>query len=143
MDSLIMNRCSTQVLTSILISDIEVLTILSLQRITIKEIKTHPWFLKNLPRELTEPAQAIYYSRKENPTFSPQSVDDIMKIVEEAKSPPPASRFLGGFGWGEDDDEVKEEEVEEEDDDEEDEYEKRVKEAHESMKVEKFASPSS
>ncbi|RYR63632.1 hypothetical protein Ahy_A04g021413 isoform A [Arachis hypogaea] len=95
------------------------------RRITIKEIKSHPWFLKNLPRELTEMAQAVYY-RKENPTFSLQSIEDIMKIVEEAKTPPPASRSVGGFGWGgeEEEDEAKEEaEVEE------DEYEKRVKEA--------------
>ncbi|WVY94487.1 hypothetical protein V8G54_033575 [Vigna mungo] len=96
------------------------------RRITIKEIKSHPWFLKNLPRELTEVAQAAYY-RKENPTFSLQSIEDIMNIVEEAKIPPPASRSVGGFGWGgeEDEDETKEAEVEAE----EDEYEKRVKEA--------------
>ncbi|KAK9287424.1 hypothetical protein L1049_015845 [Liquidambar formosana] len=102
------------------------------RRITIKEIKNHPWFLKNLPRELTEAAQEIYYSRIENPTFSLQSVDDIMKIVEEAKHPPPVSRSIGGFGWGgEEDGEGKEEEVDaEEEEDDEDEYEKRVKEAH-------------
>ncbi|KAE8009041.1 hypothetical protein FH972_005499 [Carpinus fangiana] len=55
-----------------------------LKRIKIKEIKSHPWFLKNLPRELTEAAQAMYYER-ENPSFSLQCVEDIMKIVEEAK----------------------------------------------------------
>ncbi|KAF9685002.1 hypothetical protein SADUNF_Sadunf03G0009000 [Salix dunnii] len=102
------------------------------RRITIKEIKSHPWFLKNLPRELTEAAQAMYY-RKENPTFSLQSVEEIMKIVEEAKIPPPVSRSIGGFGWlGEEDDGVKEDDAEaheEKVDDEEDEYEKRVKEA--------------
>ncbi|KAL6329849.1 hypothetical protein AAG906_037949 [Vitis piasezkii] len=38
------------------------------RRVTIKDIKNHPWFLKNLPRELTEAAQ------------------DIMKIVDEAKT---------------------------------------------------------
>ncbi|XAR49379.1 Non-specific serine/threonine protein kinase [Bertholletia excelsa] len=59
------------------------------RRISLKEIKSHPWFLKNLPRELTEAAQVAYY-RKENPTYSLQSVEDIMKIVEEAKTPPPA-----------------------------------------------------
>ncbi|KAK6143754.1 hypothetical protein DH2020_024102 [Rehmannia glutinosa] len=63
------------------------------RRITIKEIKSHPWFLKNLPRELTDAAQAMYY-RRENPTYSLQSVEEIMKIVEEAKTPPPASRSL-------------------------------------------------
>ncbi|CAI8591551.1 unnamed protein product [Vicia faba] len=99
------------------------------RRITIKEIKSHAWFLKNLPRELTEMAQAVYY-KKENPTYSLQSIEDIMSIVEEAKSPPQVSRSIGGFGWGgvEDNDETKEAEAEVE----EDEYEKRVKEAHES-----------
>ncbi|KAH9751377.1 serine/threonine-protein kinase SRK2A [Citrus sinensis] len=102
------------------------------RRITIKEIKSHPWFLKNLPRELTEPAQAIYY-RKENPTFSLQSVEEITKIVEEAKVPPPVSRSIGGFGWGgEEDGDEKEEET---DADEEDEYEKTVKEAQQSGEV--------
>ncbi|KDO50087.1 hypothetical protein CISIN_1g0187341mg, partial [Citrus sinensis] len=102
------------------------------RRITIKEIKSHPWFLKNLPRELTETAQAIYY-RKENPTFSLQSVEEITKIVEEAKVPPPVSRSIGGFGWGgEEDGDEKEEET---DADEEDEYEKTVKEAQQSGEV--------
>ncbi|TXG53760.1 hypothetical protein EZV62_019016 [Acer yangbiense] len=105
------------------------------QRITIKDIKTHPWFLKNLPRELTEPAQAIYY-KKENPTFSLQSVEEIMKIVEDAKVPPPVSRSIGGFGWGgEEDGDEKEEEEEEDAEEEEDEYEKRVKEAQASGEV--------
>lgn len=106
------------------------------QRITIKDIKSHPWFLKNLPRELTDAAQTVYY-RKENPTYSLQSVEDIMKIVEEAKTPPPASRSIGGFGWGggdEDEEKVEDldEEVEEED---EDEYDKQVKAAHASGEV--------
>ncbi|TKY71369.1 Serine/threonine-protein kinase SRK2B [Spatholobus suberectus] len=97
------------------------------RRITIKEIKSHPWFLKNLPRELTEVAQAVYY-RKENPTYSLQSIEDIMNIVGEAKTPPPASRSIGGFGWGgEEEEEETKEEAEAET--EEDEYEKRVKEA--------------
>lgn len=93
-----------------------------LQRITIKEIKNHPWFLRNLPRELTESAQAIYYQR-DSPNFHLQSVDEIMKIVGEARNPPPVSRPVKGFGWeGEED---LDEEVEEED-----EYDKRVKEVH-------------
>ncbi|KAF9601439.1 hypothetical protein IFM89_020206 [Coptis chinensis] len=102
----------------------------SSRRITIKEIKSHPWFLKNLPRELTETAQAIYYKR-DDPSFSLQTVDDIMKIVGEARNPPPSSRSVGGFGWGgeEEEEELKEEDVEEDYEDE-DEYEKRVKEVH-------------
>nr|WNV33357.1 protein kinase [Betula platyphylla] len=105
-----------------------------LKRIKIKEIKSHPWFLKNLPRELTEAAQAIYYER-ENPSFSLQSVEDIMQIVEEAKVPPPSSRSIGGFGWGgEEDGDSKEEDVDAEEE-EEDEYEKKVKEAQASGEV--------
>ncbi|EXB64086.1 Serine/threonine-protein kinase SRK2A [Morus notabilis] len=101
------------------------------RRISIKEIKNHPWFLKNLPRELTDSAQAIYYQR-ENPSFSLQSVDEIMKIVGEARTPPPVSKSVRGFGWGteeDEDDKDIDEEVEEEED-EEDEYDKRVKEVH-------------
>lgn len=104
------------------------------QRITIKEIKNHPWFLKNLPRELTEAAQAMYYKRGNN-TFSLQTDEEIMKIVEDGKIPPPVSRTIGSFGWGgEEDGDGKEDndtegEEEEEEEEEEDEYEKRVKEA--------------
>ncbi|KAF1893839.1 hypothetical protein Lal_00002376 [Lupinus albus] len=101
-----------------------------LRRITLKEIKNHPWFLKNLPRELTESAQAIYYQR-DNPMFHVQSVDEIMKIVGEARNPPPVSSAVKGFGFeGEENEgEDLDGEVEEEDDDE-DEYDKRVKEVH-------------
>ncbi|KAH0866439.1 hypothetical protein HID58_083650, partial [Brassica napus] len=110
----------------------------SLKRITIAEIKKHPWFLKNLPRELTETAQAAYF-KKENPTFSPQTAEEIMKIVDDAKTPPPVSRSIGGFGWGGkgdgEEEEVDEEEVVEEEEDEEDEYDKTVKEAHASGEV--------
>ncbi|KAL7119579.1 hypothetical protein ACP275_02G071300 [Erythranthe tilingii] len=112
------------------------------RRITIKDIKSHPWFLKNLPRELTDVAQAAYY-RRENPTYSLQTVEEIMKIVEEAKTPPPASRSVSGFGWaGEEEEYVKEEDVEEEEvvveegeEQLEDEYDKQVKAAHASGEV--------
>lgn len=94
--------------------------------------------MKNLPRELTEASQVIYY-RKENPAFSLQSVDDIMKIVDEAKTPPPVSRSIGGFGWGEEEEDKEEEEEadeeEDEEEDDEDEYDKRVKEAHQSGEI--------
>lgn len=51
-----------------------------------------------------------------------------MKIVGEARDPPPVSRPVKGFGWDGEEDEG-EEDVEEEED-EEDEYDKRVKEVH-------------
>lgn len=98
------------------------------QRITLKEIKNHPWFLKSLPKELTETAQAVYYKR-DNPTFSIQSIEEIMKIVSEARNPAPPSRPVPHFGWGtEEEEEVVEEEEEEEE--EEDEYDKQVKQVH-------------
>lgn len=61
-----------------------------------------------------------------------------MKIVEEAKTPPPASRSIGGFGWGGEEEEDKEEFAEEEVEEhveEEDEYDKQVKAAHASGEV--------
>ncbi|KAI0528580.1 hypothetical protein KFK09_001122 [Dendrobium nobile] len=109
-----------------------------MKRITISEIRKHPWFLKNLPRELNETAQSVYYKRDNSaPIYSLQSIEDIMKIVNEARLPP-SSTPMRGFGWAEDDEEDEtdntlEEEDEEEDEyeeEEEDEYDKHVKEVH-------------
>ncbi|RRT41483.1 hypothetical protein BHE74_00058781, partial [Ensete ventricosum] len=103
-----------------------------MQRITIREIKSHPWFLKNLPRELTEAAQAVYYRKDNNaPTYSTQKVDEIMKILTEARTPPKPSQPVPGTGGTEDEfeeEEGKEENQEEDDDD--DEYDKTVKAVH-------------
>lgn len=101
------------------------------KRITMREIRNHPWFLKNLPRELTEAAQAMYYKRDNSaPTYSVQSVEEIMKIVEEAQKPPPSTTPVAGFGWAEEDEQEdgKKPEEEAEEDDEEDEYEKQLNE---------------
>ncbi|KAJ4844353.1 Serine/threonine-protein kinase sapk7 [Turnera subulata] len=100
------------------------------RRITLKEIKSHPWFLKNLPKELSESAQAMYYQRDNPAGSSLQSVEEIMRIVAEARHLPPSSKPVRGFAWGEGEDE-EEEDIDaqvEEDDDGEDEYDKRVKE---------------
>nr|XP_018675701.1 PREDICTED: serine/threonine-protein kinase SAPK7 isoform X2 [Musa acuminata subsp. malaccensis] len=98
------------------------------RRITIREIRNHPWFLKNLPRELTEAAQAQYYKRDNDaPTYSLQSIEEIMRIVGEARTPPPSSTPVAGFGWLAGEDEGKQEE-QDNNVEEEDEYEKRVKE---------------
>ncbi|RDY03538.1 Serine/threonine-protein kinase SAPK7, partial [Mucuna pruriens] len=56
-------------------------------RITMKEIKSHPWFLKDLPKELQEGAQDVYYS-EENTKSLLQSIDEIMNIINEAKTTP-------------------------------------------------------
>ncbi|TVU31653.1 hypothetical protein EJB05_23349 [Eragrostis curvula] len=55
------------------------------KRITIPEIKQHPWFLKNLPREISEREKENF---KDTEAVSPtQSIDEIMRIVQEAKTP--------------------------------------------------------
>ncbi|KAK1355051.1 Serine/threonine-protein kinase SAPK4 [Heracleum sosnowskyi] len=56
------------------------------RRITIEEIKKHPWFLKNLPLKESEAAQGIYY-RNDSSAISPQSLESIMKIVRKARQP--------------------------------------------------------
>ncbi|KAK1617330.1 hypothetical protein QYE76_022847 [Lolium multiflorum] len=109
------------------------------KRITIREIRNHPWFLKNLPRELTEVVQAKYYKKDNSaPIFSDQTVEEIMKIVEDARTPPPSSVPVAGFGWAEEEDQEdgkrSDEEHKNDDDDEEydveDEYDKHVKQVH-------------
>nr|AAO24574.1 At2g23030 [Arabidopsis thaliana]BAF00094.1 putative protein kinase [Arabidopsis thaliana] len=80
-----------------------------LHRSTLKEIKSHVWFLKNLPRELKEPAQAIYYQRNVNLiNFSPQRVEEIMKIVGEARTIPNLSRPVESLGSDKKDDDEEE-----------------------------------
>ncbi|XP_074292845.1 serine/threonine-protein kinase SAPK7-like [Silene latifolia] len=101
------------------------------RRISLREIKNHPWFLKNLPKVLTEPAQAMYYQR-DNPTAfaNLQTAEEIMKIVNEARNPPPVSRPVPGWdGENEEGDNEGAEGAEEEEDDE-DEYDKTVKQVH-------------
>ncbi|CAI0518543.1 unnamed protein product [Linum tenue] len=55
-------------------------------RITIPEIKQLPWFLKNLPKELAE-IEKTNFSEAGGCEQPAQSVEDIMRIIEEAKVP--------------------------------------------------------
>ncbi|KAF3791991.1 Serine/threonine-protein kinase [Nymphaea thermarum] len=55
------------------------------KRITIPEIKNHPWFLKNLPIELIEGEAAMYMNQE--PDHSQQSMEEIMMVVQEARKP--------------------------------------------------------
>lgn len=57
----------------------------SLKRITIPDIKQHPWFLKNLPKELIEIEKTKYGGSQRDQ--SAQSVEEIMHIIQEAKTP--------------------------------------------------------
>jgi serine/threonine-protein kinase SRK2 len=104
----------------------------AMQRITMSEIKSHPWFLKNLPRELKEEAQAAYYIRRggevaggatstsnANVFSSLQSVEEIMRIVQEAQTVPRQPRPVSDY-----DDE------EQQQPDDEDDYDRTVRQVH-------------
>ncbi|KAJ3691384.1 hypothetical protein LUZ61_020548 [Rhynchospora tenuis] len=61
------------------------------KRIKVEEIRKHPWFLKNLPEELCEAAQAVYYQGDTAHIHSLQTKEEIRRIVNEARIPPPSS----------------------------------------------------
>ncbi|KAH7433205.1 hypothetical protein KP509_07G059300 [Ceratopteris richardii] len=56
------------------------------QRIRIAEIKRHPWFLKKLPKEMQEGFSANN-CQDANSGAPSQSVEDIMRIIDEARTP--------------------------------------------------------
>ena len=54
----------------------------------------HPWFSKNIQSEASEEL----FFRRDNPTLSHQSVEEIMKIVREArKQLAPLSTTIMGY----------------------------------------------
>lgn len=55
-----------------------------MKRITLPEIKQHPWFLKNLPKELIEGEKSNYESERDQPV---QSEEETMQIIQEARTP--------------------------------------------------------
>ncbi|PWA35943.1 serine/threonine-protein kinase SAPK3 [Artemisia annua] len=63
------------------------------KRITIAEIKKHPWFLKNIPKDLVEGEKTNYENA--NRDLSLQSVDEINRIIEDAKVPGEGSTTIG------------------------------------------------
>lgn len=56
------------------------------QRITIPEIRSHSWFLKNLPADLMD--ERTMGSQFEEPDQPMQSLEVIMQIISEATIPP-------------------------------------------------------
>ncbi|RCV44506.1 hypothetical protein SEVIR_9G384100v4 [Setaria viridis] len=63
------------------------------QRITIPEIKNHPWFLKNLPIEMTDDYQQSMQLADMN--SSEQSLEEVMAIIQEARKPGEAMKLAG------------------------------------------------
>ncbi|KAF9620439.1 hypothetical protein IFM89_012616 [Coptis chinensis] len=61
-------------------------------RITMNEIRSHDWFLKNLPADLMD--ENPMSSQFVEPDQPMQSVDEIMQIIAEATIPAPGTRSL-------------------------------------------------
>ncbi|XP_065879403.1 serine/threonine-protein kinase SAPK3-like [Euphorbia lathyris] len=77
------------------------------KRITIPEIKQHPWFLKNLPKELIEiEKKKNAESKVDEPSQSPE---EVMRIVQEAKTPGAGGK-MSELGVGTTSDDLLEEE---------------------------------
>ncbi|XP_039690494.1 serine/threonine-protein kinase SAPK3 [Medicago truncatula] len=57
------------------------------KRITISEIRQHPWFGKNMPREIVEAQRKGYNDIQIDQLPSQQSVEEIMRVVGEARKP--------------------------------------------------------
>ncbi|KAF8404642.1 hypothetical protein HHK36_009530 [Tetracentron sinense] len=68
------------------------------KRITIPEIKKHPWFLKNLPMEIMEVDDSFQSSDVND---SPQRIEEILSIIQEAQKPAEIAKvgghFIGGY----------------------------------------------
>ncbi|GJN10986.1 hypothetical protein PR202_ga29141 [Eleusine coracana subsp. coracana] len=63
------------------------------QRITIPEIKNHPWFLKNLPIEMTDEYQMNLQIIDMN--VPSQSMEEIMAVIQEARKPGDGLKLTG------------------------------------------------
>ncbi|XP_034690320.1 serine/threonine-protein kinase SAPK2-like isoform X2 [Vitis riparia] len=65
------------------------------KRITIPEIQNHPWFIRNLPIEFMQGGEASAQTDYVNDPS--QSIDDIVKIIQEARIEGPK---VGGLFFG-------------------------------------------
>ncbi|KAF5729653.1 Serine/threonine-protein kinase SAPK3 [Tripterygium wilfordii] len=67
-------------------------------RTSLPEIKQHTWFKKNLPKELIE-IEKTNYAEAEHDQPS-QSVEEIMRIIQEAKALGAGSKAYEKAAWG-------------------------------------------
>ena len=69
------------------------------KRISLGEIKRHPWFMKNLPPELSE-KDVLGIVEQRQKTMQP--VEEIKRLIEEARKRPDTGLMgmLGGLGSG-------------------------------------------
>lgn len=71
-----------------------------MQRITVPEIKTHPWFLKDLPVEFMEENESGLYCNNGESTESSQSIEEILSIIQEARNPGLGPKVSGNIVGG-------------------------------------------
>ncbi|XP_059641584.1 serine/threonine-protein kinase SAPK1 isoform X2 [Cornus florida] len=68
------------------------------KRVTIPEIKKHPWFLKNMPIEFMEGEEASLESTESDKPS--QSIEEVLAIIQEARNSAGGAKvgglFLGG-----------------------------------------------
>ncbi|KAK6923363.1 Protein kinase domain [Dillenia turbinata] len=67
------------------------------KRITIAEIKSHPWFVKNLPIEFMEGEGSLQSDDVKDPQ---QSMEEILLILQEARKPGEGPKVGGQFVGG-------------------------------------------
>ncbi|XP_044484498.1 serine/threonine-protein kinase SAPK2-like [Mangifera indica] len=67
------------------------------KRITIEEIKKHPWFLKNLPMEFMEEEGEL---KNDEENENSQSVEEILAIIQEARKAAEGGNKVGGLYTG-------------------------------------------
>lgn len=67
------------------------------KRITIPEIRNHEWFLKNLPADLVDAADTVS-NHSDDPDQPSQIIDEIMRIIAEARIPATGSGLGQYFG---------------------------------------------
>ncbi|XP_075653215.1 serine/threonine-protein kinase SAPK2 [Castanea sativa] len=68
------------------------------KRITIPEIKKHPWLLKNMPVEFMDENEGDWQNDKEND--SSQNIEEILSIIQEARKLAEGPKFDGSFIGG-------------------------------------------
>lgn len=69
-----------------------------MQRITIPDIRSHEWFLTNLPADLM--VDSTMSNQFEEPQQPMQSVEEIMQIIREATIPGAKTQSLNQYLTG-------------------------------------------
>nr|KAJ0207401.1 hypothetical protein LSAT_V11C500245160 [Lactuca sativa] len=68
------------------------------KRITIAEIKKHPWFMKNMPAEFTDEEESGVEVMKANTEL--QSIEQVISIIQEARKGGMSGKQEGQFVGG-------------------------------------------